>query len=92
VFKQEEIVTDYVKKYLDEREKAQSKPQKRWNTLFALILALMFGLFLFEGYVVYKGYSVLLEMQEAHKKALKDWYAIPDYKSDKVGNERETKK
>jgi hypothetical protein len=99
VFKREDAIDDYVKTelhatvkaYLDVYGKAQARPQKRWNTLFAIILVLMFGLFLFEGYVVYQGYSVVLQMQEAYKKSLKDWYAIPDYKSDKKDEQRKEK-
>jgi hypothetical protein len=95
VFKQENSVDDYVKRELrhqvDTLVEPKFKKQGKLNIVFAILIAVQLGLFLFEGYVVYRGYTVVIEMQESYKKALNDWYAIPNYKSDKVENERRTK-
>jgi hypothetical protein len=101
VFRQEEIINDYVKIHLrheveaiiEKHERGNSKSQSKWNIFFLVVTLCMLGLFLFEGYIVYKGYSVVIEMQESYKKALGEWYAIPNYKTDKkVDNERRAEK
>jgi hypothetical protein len=94
VFKQENSVDDYVKRELrhqvDVLVESKFKKQRKVNIVFVVLIAIQLSLFLFEGYIVYRGYTVVIQMQETYKKSLEDWYAIPNYKSNGDTHERRT--